>query len=154
MIYDKKQGSLLNYIQMPLNVITPDGTYLGVGYADGKNPQYVLSPIRVKTFYPSELIFSDLSKNLLIKENKPTLKMNNSLVLGYGYKVSEIEIKIGYITVESKRIYINDGRITIADANFLLEKQLRHIGNVIRDNILVQLGQPQWDALLVHYFYE
>ena len=29
MIYDKRKGSLLNYIQLPLNVITPNGTFLG-----------------------------------------------------------------------------------------------------------------------------
>lgn len=153
MIYDKRKGSLLNFIQMPLNVITPEGTYLGLGYAERETPQYILSHIRVKTFRPRDLIFSELSKNYIMRDLTPILEIDNTKIIGYGYEVSDIEIKTGYITVESKRIYIDDGKISKDDAAFLLEKQLRNIGNVLQDFIFALLGQPQWDALLVNFFY-
>ena len=42
MIYDKRKGSLLNYIQKPLNVITPNGTYIGLEYDNENNPKYII----------------------------------------------------------------------------------------------------------------
>ena len=58
MIFDKKKGSLLNYIQMPLNVTTPYGTNLGTGYKEDGTPTYILSHIRLTTFPVVDLIFS------------------------------------------------------------------------------------------------
>lgn len=153
MIYDKKQGSLLNYIQMPLNVITPFGTYLGTGYDKTNTPQYILSDIRVKTFDVPDLVFSSLSKDYIMRNNKPTTEIKNGVV-GYGYEIAPVEEKYGYITVSSLRIDITNGYITKAEANFILEKQLRNIGNVLEKFVTKQLGQPQFDALLVHFFYE
>ena len=45
MIYDKRKGSLLNYIQVPLHVITSSGTFLGTGYDANDNPIYTLSHV-------------------------------------------------------------------------------------------------------------
>lgn len=153
MIYDKKQGSLLNYIQMPLNVITPFGTYLGTGYDKNNTPQYILSDIRVKTFDVPDLVFSSLSKDYIMRNNKPTTEIKNGVV-GYEYEIAPVEEKYGYITVSSLRIDITNGYITKAEANFILEKQLRNIGNVLEKFVTKPLGQPQFDALLVHFFYE
>ena len=55
MIFDKRKGSLLYYIQMPLNVVTPEGTYLGTGYKENGSPSYILSHVRLTTF-PLSLI--------------------------------------------------------------------------------------------------
>ena len=46
MLFDKRKGSLLNYIQLPLNVVTPNGTYLGTGYKETGEPTYILSHVR------------------------------------------------------------------------------------------------------------
>jgi GH24 family phage-related lysozyme (muramidase) len=309
MIFDKKPGSLLNYIQLPLNVITPLGTYLGIGYDKNDKPKYILSDVRVTTFEPKELIFSELSKEYIIRNEKPTLSTldsnisnlnksninykkennksrlstlttksgktyqaatlyaknfegfltelentgytindivgydqlsksfqssgvaliinpdnnasytgpvdfsktdlpnniatiarrhgfgwggeskgtrkepmyfslagsdggtevgitpgvvpgssvainSNSSKIGYNYTITTTEKKYGYITVGSKRISLDTGNITRTQAEILLEKQLRNIGNVIQDNVFVPLGQPQFDALLVMFFYE
>lgn len=138
---------------MPLNVITPFGTYLGTGYDKTNTPQYILSDIRVKTFDVPDLVFSSLSKDYIMRNNKPTTEIKNGVV-GYGYEIAPVEEKYGYITVSSLRIDITNGYITKAEANFILEKQLRNIGNVLEKFVTKQLGQPQFDALLVHFFYE
>ena len=39
-------------------------------------------------------------------------------------------------------------------AEFILEKQLRNIGNVLEKFITVKISQPQYDALLYHFYYE
>ena len=152
MFYDKKKGSLLNYIQLPLNVITPYGTYLGVGY-DGDIPNYILSNSRVKTFEVKNSSFSKLSKDYIIINNKPLLKMKDSKI-GYGYNVTATEIRNAYITVANKRIPIETETITVSLANLILEKQLRNIGNVLEKFVFTKLGQPQFDALLIYFFYE
>lgn len=154
MIFDKRKGSLLNYIQLPLNVITPYGTYLGVGYEKDNTPKYVLSDVRVTTFAVNSLVFSSLSKDELIRSNKPVYDITEDNTVGYNYKISPVEIENGFITVASKRIDITSGRITAFQAEKLLEKQLRNIGNVLEKFIVKTLGQPQFDALLVHFFYE
>lgn len=153
MIYDKKQGSLLNYIQMPLNVITPYGTYLGTRYDKNNEPEYILSDVRVKTFDVWDLVFSTLSKDYIMRNEKPTIEIKDGVV-GYGYEVAPVEEKYGYITVSSLRIDITNGYITKGEANKILEKQLRNIGNVLEKFITQPLGQPQFDALLVYFFYE
>ena len=43
MIYDKKKGSLLNYIQLTLHVVTSNGTYLGIGYDFDKPKIYSIA---------------------------------------------------------------------------------------------------------------
>lgn len=153
MIFDKKQGSLLNYIQRPLNVITPFGTYLGTRYDVENVPQYILSDVRVKTFAPTELVFSSLSKEYIMRKEKPLLEIKDDVV-GYGYEISPTETKYGYVTVSSLRIDITNGYITKAEAQKILEKQLRNIGNVLEEYVKKPLGQPQFDALLVHFYYE
>ena len=153
MIYKKKKGSLLNYIQMPLNVITSTGTYLGTGYDANDNPSYILSHIRVNLENVSDLTFSSMSKNAIILDNKPTITIKNNIV-GYNYKISDTEINYGYITVASTRIDITTNKITKGMAEFILEKQLRNIGNVLEKFITVKIAQPQYDALLYHFFYE
>ena len=153
MIYKKKKGSLLNYIQMPLNVITSTGTYLGTGYDANDNPSYILSHIRVNLENVSDLTFSSMSKNAIILDNKPTITIKNNIV-GYNYKISDTEINYGYITVASTRIDITTNKITKGMADFILEKQLRNIGNVLEKFITVKIAQPQYDALLYHFFYE
>lgn len=150
MIYDKKQGSLLNYIQMPLNVVTPGGTYIGLNY-DGGIPKYILSHVKVITYDIKDLVFSSFSKNAIIDNNEPLLEITDNKI-GYQYNVTDIEEKYGYITVASTRIDIADGRISKNAAMFLLEKQLRSISNVLENFINVQLSQTQYDALL-YYFY-
>jgi GH24 family phage-related lysozyme (muramidase) len=153
MIYKKKKGSLLNYIQMPLNVITSTGTYLGTGYDANDNPSYILSHIRVNLENVSDLTFSSMSKDAIILDNKPTITIKNNIV-GYNYKISDTEINYGYITVASTRIDITTNKITKGMAEFILEKQLRNIGNVLEKFITVKIAQPQYDALLYHFFYE
>lgn len=153
MIFDKKQGSLLNYIQRPLNVITPFGTYLGTRYDSDNIPQYILSDVRVKTFLPTELVFSSLSKDYIIRKEKPMLEITGNKV-GYDYDISPTETKYGYITVSSLRIDITNGYITKSESQKILEKQLRNIGNVLEEYIKKPLGQPQFDALLVYFYYE
>ena len=49
---------------------------------------------------------------------------------------------------------ISLNKITIGAAQFILEKQLRNIGNVLEKFITVKIAQPQYDALLYHFFYE
>ena len=150
MIYDKKKGSLLNYIQLPLNVVTPNGTYLGVGY-DFDVPKYILSHVRVVTYPVTDLIFSNMSKDAIINNSEPLLKITDGKI-GYDYKISDTEIKYGYITVASKRIDITQGTITAESAKLILERQLRGIGNVLEQFVKQPLSQPQFDSLL-HYFY-
>ena len=153
MIFDKRKGSLLNYIQMPLNVITPYGTYLGTGYNKDNTPKYILSHVRVTTFDVKDLIFSYLSKDYIMQKEKPTLELSNN-VIGYDYKVTPTEQKYGYVTSGGKRVSLETGKITKAESSFILEKQLRNIGNVLEEFINVPIGQPQFDALLVHFYYE
>jgi len=153
MIYDKRQGSLLNYIQRPLNVVTPYGTYLGLLYNDDK-PDYILSDVKVKCYQPEDLTFSIFSKDFITKEENPILELTNDDTIGFGYKVSPIELKTGYITVASKRIDITTGIINRAEAEKILEKQLRNIGNIIEQFVHQPISQTQYDALLIHFFYE
>ena len=154
MIYDKRKGSLLNYIQLPLNVITPNGTYLGVGYDENNKPKYILSHIRVQTFNPIDLVFSNLSKHAIMNDITPKLQIQKNGTIGYRYQITDTELKYGYITVSSSRIPITTGSITKKEAELILEKQLRSIGNVLEKFIKVDLGQPQFDALLHHFYYE
>ena len=39
-------------------------------------------------------------------------------------------------------------------ADFILEKQLRNIGNVLERFVKVKISQPHYDALLYHFFNE
>ena len=153
MIYDKKKGSLLNYIQLPLHVITPTGTFLGTGYDLNDKPTYILSHIRVSLSNVTDLVFSNVSKNAIILDNKPTLSIKNNVV-GYNYKISDTELNYGYITVASTRIDVTTNKITKGMAEFILEKQLRNIGNVLSKFIKVKISQPHYDALLYHFFNE
>jgi|TARA_B110000495_G_C23031452_1_gene614447 lysozyme len=153
MIYKKKKGSLLNYIQMPLNVITSTGTYLGTGYDANDKPLYILSHVRVDLENVVDLTFSSMSKDVIILDNKPALTIKNNIV-GYNYKISDTEINYGYITVASTRIDITTNKITKGMAEFILEKQLRNIGNVLAKFIKVKISQPHYDALVYHFFNE
>ena len=120
---------------MPLNVITSPGTYLGTGYDANDNPSYILSHIRVNLENVSDLTFSSMSKDAIILDNKPTITIKNNIV-GYNYKISDTEINYGYITVASTRIDITTNKITKGMAEFILEKQLRNIGNVLEKFML------------------
>jgi GH24 family phage-related lysozyme (muramidase) len=153
MIYDKRKGSLLNYIQLPLHVITSSGTYLGTGYDLNDNPTYILSHVRVNLENANDLTFSSKSKDAIILDNKPTLTVEDNLV-GYNYKISDTELNYGYITVSSTRVDITTDKITKGMAKFILEKQLRTIGNVLEKFITVKISQPHYDALLYHFFNE
>tara|TARA_B100000470_G_C19660702_1_gene332971 strand:+ start:36 stop:668 length:633 start_codon:yes stop_codon:yes gene_type:complete len=153
MIYDKRKGSLLNYIQLPLHVITENGTFLGTGYDEDDKPTYILSHVKVNLENVKDLTFSTMSKNAIILDNKPTLTVENNVV-GYNYKISDTETNYGYITVASTRIDITTNKITKGMADFILEKQLRNIGNVLEKFIKVKISQPHYDALLYHFFNE
>tara|TARA_R100000030_G_scaffold36391_1_gene27213 strand:- start:2464 stop:3102 length:639 start_codon:yes stop_codon:yes gene_type:complete len=153
MLFDKRKGSLLNYIQLPLNVVTPNGTYLGTGYKATGEPTYILSHVRLTVFPVIDLVFSDMSKSAIIDTHKPTLEMKDN-ILGYGYQVTNTELRYGYITVASQRIDIASGKITKPMANFILEKQLRNVGNVLEKFVKKELSQPQFDALLYYFFNE
>jgi GH24 family phage-related lysozyme (muramidase) len=153
MIYDKRKGSLLNYIQLPLHVITSSGTYLGTGYDLNDNPTYILSHVRVNLENANDLTFSSKSKDAIILDNKPTLTVEDNLV-GYNYKISDTELNYGYITVSSTRVDITSEKITKGMADFILEKQLRNIGNILEKFITVKISQPHYDALLYHFFNE
>ena len=153
MIYDKRPGSLLNYIQLPLHVITENGTFLGTGYGDDDKPTYILSHVKVNLENVKDLTFSTMSKDAIILDNKPTLTVENNVV-GYNYKISDTEVNYGYITVASTRIDITTNKITKGMADFILEKQLRNIGNVLEKFITVKISQPHYDALLYHFFNE
>ena len=153
MIYDKRPGSLLNYIQLPLHVITENGTFLGTGYDENDKPTYILSHVKVNLENVKDLTFSTMSKDAIILYNKPTLTVENNVV-GYNYKISDTETNYGYITVASTRIDITTNKITKGMADFILEKQLRNIGNVLEKFIKVKISQPHYDALLYHFFNE
>ena len=153
MIYDKRKGSLLNYIQLPLHVITENGTFLGTGYDENDKPSYILSHVKVNLENVKDLTFSTMSKDAIILDNKPTLTVENNVV-GYNYKISDTEVNYGYITVASTRIDITTNKITKGMADFILEKQLRNIGNVLEKFIKVKISQPHYDALLYHFFNE
>tara|TARA_B110001454_G_scaffold51627_1_gene50549 strand:- start:306 stop:941 length:636 start_codon:yes stop_codon:yes gene_type:complete len=153
MIYDKRKGSLLNYIQLPLHVITDTGTFLGTGYNESGNPTYTLSHVKVDLEDAKDLTFSSTSKNAIILDNKPTLTVNNNVV-GYNYNISDTEVNYGYITVASTRVAITSNKITKGMAEFILDKQLRNIGNVLERFITVKISQPHYDALLYHFFNE
>jgi len=153
MLFDKRKGSLLNYIQLPLNVVTPNGTYLGTGYKTTGEPTYILSHVRLTVFPIVDLVFSEMSKNAIIDTHTPTLEMKDNIV-GYGYQVTNTELRYGYITVASQRIDIRSGKITKPMANFILEKQLRNVGNVLEKFVKKELSQPQFDALLYYFFNE
>ena len=153
MIYDKRPGSLLNYIQLPLHVITENGTFLGTGYDENDKPTYILSHVKVNLENVKDLTFSTMSKDAIILDNKPTLTVENNVV-GYNYKISDTEVNYGYITVASTRIDITTNKITKGMADFILEKQLRNIGNVLEKFIKVKISQPHYDALLYHFFNE
>ena len=153
MIYDKRPGSLLNYIQLPLHVITENGTFLGTGYDENDKPTYILSHVKVNLENVKDLTFSTMSKDAIILDNKPTLTVENNVV-GYNYKISDTETNYGYITVASTRIDITTNKITKGMADFILEKQLRNIGNVLEKFIKVKISQPHYDALLYHFFNE
>ena len=153
MIYDKRKGSLLNYIQLPLHVITPTGTYLGTGYDAKGKPTYILSHVKVNLEDATTLTFSSMSKNAIILDNKPTLTVADNIV-GYNYKISDTEVNYGYITVANTRVDITSKKITKGAAEFILEKQLRNIGNILEKFIKVKIAQPQYDALLYHFYNE
>jgi GH24 family phage-related lysozyme (muramidase) len=153
MIYDKRKGSLLNYIQVPLHVITSSGTFLGTGYDVDDNPKYILSHVRVNLENVNDLTFSSMSKDSIILDNKPTLAVKDNLV-GYNYKISDTEVNYGYITASSTRVDITTNKITKGMAEFILDKQLRNIGNVLEKFIKVKISQPHYDALLYHFFNE
>jgi GH24 family phage-related lysozyme (muramidase) len=153
MIYDKRKGSLLNYIQLPLHVITPTGTYLGTGYDAKGKPTYILSHVKVNLEDANTLTFSSMSKNAIILDNKPTLTVADNIV-GYNYKISDTEVNYGYITVANTRVDITSKKITKGAAEFILEKQLRNIGNILEKFIKVKIAQPQYDALLYHFYNE
>ena len=93
MIYDKRQGSLLNYIQMPLNVITDIGTFLGIDYHENGNPNYILSHIRVDLNNVKDLTFSSVSKDAIILDNEPTTTVVSNIV-GYKYNISDTDNRI------------------------------------------------------------
>ena len=150
MIYDKKPCSLLNYIQRPLNVVTPNGTYIGLSY-DSNIPKHILSHVKVKTFAVNDIVFSSISKNAIIENFEPTLEITGDKI-GYDYTITDVERRYGYITVASTRIDITQSKITKDAAIFLLEKQLRSIGNVLEQFVKEPLSQSQFDALL-YYFY-
>lgn len=152
MIFDKRKGSLLNYIQRPLNVITPYGTYLGTRYKETGEPAYILSHVRLTTFPITQLVFSSMSKNAIIDTATPILEKTDDNKIGYGYQITNTELKYGYVTVASQRIDISNGKITKPMANFILEKQLRNIGNVLERFINKELSQPQFDALCFYFF--
>ena len=153
MIYDKRKGSLLNYIQLPLHVITENGTFLGTGYDKNDKPTYILSHVKVNLENVKDLTFSTMSKDAIILDNNPTLTVENNIV-GYNYKISDTEINYSYITVSSTRIDITTNKITKGMAEFILEKQLRNIGNVLERFVKVKISQPHYDALLYHFFNE
>ena len=94
-----------------------------------------------------------MSKDAIILDNKPTLIVKDNIV-GYNYKISDTEVNYGYITVASTRIDITTNKITKGMAEFILEKQLRNIGNVLTKFIKVKISQPHYDALLYHFFIE
>ena len=146
MIYDKKPGSLLNYIQRPLNVVTPNGTYIGLSY-DSNIPKHILSHVKVKTFAVNDIVFSSISKNAIIENFEPTLEITGDKI-GYDYTITDVERRYGYITVASTRIDITQSKITKDAAIFLLEKQLRSIGNVLEQFV----KEPLHKVNLMRYF--
>jgi len=129
----------------------PNGTYLGVGY-DFNTPKYILSHVRVKTFNVVDLVFSNLSKDVILNNSVPILKLNDGKI-GYDYKITETELKYGYITVSSQRVDITNDTISQESAKLILDKQLRNIGNVLEKFIKEPLSQNQFDALLHYFFY-
>jgi len=100
-----------------------------------------------------DLTFSSVSKDAIILDNEPTTTVVSNIV-GYKYNISDTEVEYGYITAASTRVDISTNKITLGAAQFILEKQLRNIGNVLEKFITVKIAQPQYDALLYHFFYE
>ena len=94
-----------------------------------------------------------MSKDAIILDNTPTTTIVNN-VIGYNYNISDTEIEYGYITVASTRVDISTNKITLGASRFILEKQLRNIGNVLEKFVKVKIAQPHYDALLYHFFYE
>jgi GH24 family phage-related lysozyme (muramidase) len=109
--------------------------------------------VKVNLESVNTLVFSSMSKDAITLNNKPTLDITDSIV-GYKYKVSNTETNYGYITVASTRIDIASKKITKEAAEFILEKQLRNIGNILEKFIKVKIAQPQYDALLYHFYNE
>ena len=136
-----------------MHVITSSGTFLGTGYDAKDKPTYILSHLRVDMNDVKDLTFSSVSKQAIILDNTPALTVKDNLV-GYNYKISDTEINYGYITVSSTRIDIVGKKITKGMADFILEKQLRNIGNILERFIKVKISQPHYDALLYHFFIE
>ena len=93
-----------------------------------------------------------MSKNAIIDTEQTILEMSDDNKIGYGYQVTNTEIKYGFITVASQRIDISSSKITKQMANFILEKQLRNIGNVLEKFVKKELSQPQFDALCFYFF--
>ena len=100
------------------------------------------------TFPIVDLVFGEMSKNAII-DTENHIEMSDDNKIGYGYQVTNTEIKYGYVTVASQRIDISSRKITKQMANFILEKQLRNIGNVLERFVKKELSQPN----LMHYVF-
>ena len=94
-----------------------------------------------------------MSKAAIVETNEPLLEVSSLGLIGYKYDISATEDKFGYITVASSRIDISKNKITKDAAVFILDKQLRSIGNILERFITEPLSQPQFDALLYYFFH-